>query len=291
MSILAPDWTVFEDGIRRGPSERHGTGTFATRDLPAGTLILVEAGLSAPAGYGRLLMHAVLCPRLLLSLSPAFGPFDESLSDLDLVTEYAAAANETVNANVFIIDNGEREFGGRTFFALSALKKATTPEQRAACRRAVVETTSVQKYNFMSYKASMFNGASTLDELNAVYAFTAGDPACIFFVTRKAVAAGEELLVHYGFGSNLLFDQPVSQSNDEKLADMMLAYRAYGAARGLVVVSERVAGEVAGVHARAVQLPQSNDEVLLALDFSDADLALISNAYKAERAARGQQLA
>lgn len=56
-----PSWTLFEsDGVRRGASKLHGVGTFARRDLAAGELLLVEAGLCAPRGFGALLMTAVL---------------------------------------------------------------------------------------------------------------------------------------------------------------------------------------------------------------------------------------
>ncbi len=204
-----PDWTVHEDGIRRSPSARHGTGTFATRNLPAGALVLVEAGLSAAKGYGGLLLHALLCPRLLASLSPAAAQIHDSLSERARVDEYATAAHLKLRANAFDVLLGELSAGGRAYFALDTLRTLTTTavtstlEQRDQLRAAVVAGEAASKHDFLAYKASMFNGATTLAEYNVSYVFTAGLPACICFVTRQAVACGEELLVDYGSGSNL----------------------------------------------------------------------------------------
>jgi hypothetical protein len=273
-----PDWTVYEDGLRRGPSARHGTGTFATRDMPTGTLILVEAGLSAPKGFGGMLMHALLCPRLLMALSPASARIDETLSNRALTAEYAVASNLKVNANDFDILSGELTSGGRMFFALNAYRAAVTAEQRAALRAVVEAGDAAPKCKFLAYKASMFNGATTLDELNVSYAFAVGLPACICFVTRRPVAFGEELLVDYGSGSNAAFSS-VNQPNWEKLDDVVRAYRVYG--RHAQVVPDRICQEIADIHTRAMELPRSSDEVELRFDFSDAHARIISDVYKA----------
>jgi hypothetical protein len=271
------NWTLSEYGTRLGPSARHGTGTFAERDLPTGTLILVEAGLSATKGHGALLMHALLCPHLLLGLSPACAPIDETLSDRSLTTAYAIASNLKLHANDFDILNGQLADGGRVFFALSAYRAATTPAQRAQLRAAAEDGDLATKYKFLAYRASMFNGASTLDELNVTYGFASGLPATIFFVTRRPVACGEELLVDYGDGSNAAF-AGVNQPAWEKVADTCAAYLVYR--RRTHVVPDRILREISDIASRASELPRSSDEVELFFDFSDADVRVISDAYK-----------
>jgi hypothetical protein len=247
------------------------------RDLPKGTLILVEAGLSATKGHGALLMHALLCPHLLLGLSPACAPIDETLSDRAITSAYAIASNPKLNANDFDINDGELDNGGRAFFALSAYRRATTPEQRAALRRDAEAGAAAPKIKFLSYKASMFNGATTLDELNVTYAFASGLPATIFFVTRRPVACGEELLVDYGNGSNAAFAS-VNQPAWEKVADIVQAYTVYR--RRTHVVPDRIIREISDISRRATELPRSSEQVELFFDFSDADVRVISDAYK-----------
>jgi|694.fasta_scaffold02105_20 hypothetical protein len=195
-----PSWTLFEsDGVRRGASKLHGVGTFACRDLAAGELLLVEAGLCAPRGFGALLMTAVLAPSLLVDLHPR-SRLDCAGSAREQVLDYLKLATAACNANAFDINCGELEHGPRHYVAQLAVWGTSDSAQKE--RLVAFGVGDVQSYKFLAASASKFNGAPAAEAVNTTYGFkhAGSGVASIFMVTNRAVRVGEELVVDYGPG-------------------------------------------------------------------------------------------
>lgn len=277
----ALDWTVFKDGFALAPSSRHGTGVFATRDLRAGELILVEAGLSAPRGNGSLLMHSVFSPPLLASLCPQSAVISEG-SEFDVVVDYVRKANVKLNTNDFDINCDELNVGGRAFFTLQAFANATSDAQRAHLRAEIEATAHPPLFKFTSPLSSKFNCAQLEEELNVTYAFAKGTPSCMFFVTRCDVSCGEELLIYYGAGSNAHFSS-FHYGGRALIDDLVAAYKIF-AKTGPHPVPARIEQYLAVVHHLADALPRSPSAAELEIQFTHAQVLVLMEFVEAYRA-------
>jgi len=184
--------------LHRGLSPRHGYGTFTTQNLNKGTVILVETGLTAASGYGALVRLASHFPKLLVKLAPR-RPLEEFADSSDSAFAFLSRCGEVCNANSFVIVTGELEKGPDFAVRQLAVWEAAKTDKEHAEKLRDTAPPPPTVWRFLSYCASIYNGASFEEELNVAYGFVAkSHPTQIFFVTLKDIPAGTELLSYYG---------------------------------------------------------------------------------------------
>jgi hypothetical protein len=209
-----PDWVAYEHGIRIGPSRIDGRGVFATQDLKAGTTVLIESGISATEKAGKIGLHLIFSPSLFCALAPrdrVTGTWEDMLH----------MATHKARINKFTCEEDEMERGAYFYHASVLLRSGSLNKEQTS--DIIARFRAIVPLDFVSYNASMFNGARNADEMNTTYGFLKRrepeEPACIFFVTRRDVSEGEELLIPYGKGSEGVaqFGLPGEEAVDEAI--------------------------------------------------------------------------
>ena len=250
-----PQWVAYEDGIavRESSIPGAGRGVFATRMLAKNTVVLVEAGVSGIGKHEILFAQTMFAPALLFNLAPRARlqlppppPPPRTPQDLFVALKK--------NADVIKFDFVE------------LVKKKVNTNMYGDCFGTLPMLTSngidKPRVGFISYKASMFNAANTLADLNVTYGLSQprspDEPVCMFFVTSRDVNVGEELCVSYGNGCDGLFaGRRLSVDSEQSLLEWEAAREAFNKIR--YTVPQAAKEEIMGITAAARDFLAASD--------------------------------